>query len=287
MKKEADQIIRSLVKVKLSISCWNGRQASVQLANELETLKEIQSGSLGVDVVYLPQSFTRPISTAASRLRSFWNNNSLPWEDGAWRIVSAKSYQKLMDGARELKSIFDVAVEDMMGSYSEMYEASRIKLGDLFDPSSFPSKDQLKSKYSVVMYRNCVNSSDEVRIDGLNEAAVADIKNSVTQHYSEQLTQAVSNIVKRLREVAEDIIVRMSKSTDGTKYSTLIKKMVETCDSLATLNVVDDPKITELINKMREMARTDGDNLRLNTHLRDGMRKDAKEIISVLDTFQV
>ena len=288
MKKEtpSENIVRSLVKCCLSISCWDGKVDSPELAHELEVAKKAEKGAFDAKVCYLPPHYAKPITVAASQLRTYWDANTLPWENGGWKICTAKKYQALMDGTVQRKRTFDTAVEDLINNYDDVYAASKVKVKEAFRADKFPSKADLALKYGVHIYRNSVNAANDVRIEGLSDAVVADIRMDVNKQYEDQIQMAVANIAARLREVAVDIIDRTSKGAEGLKFATLVAKINKTCDSLSGLNLTDDPRIDELIAKFKNMGKVDSDILRESENTRSDLKSQAKDILSALDSFK-
>ena len=288
MQKEttSENIVRSLVKCALSISCWDGRVDSPEMARELEIAKKVDSGTLETKVKYLPPFYVTPITTAASQLRTYFDMHTLPWENGGWKICTAKKYQKLMDGLVQRKRTFDDAVNTLIENYDEVYTASKIKVKEVFRADKFPSKDDLALKYGVHVYRDSVHASNDVRIEGLSDAVVNDIKMDVKKQYEDQIQMAVANIASRLRDVALDIVDRTSKGAEGLKFATLVTKINKTCDSLSGLNITDDPKIDALIEKFKSMGKVDAESLRESDSSRTELKTQAQDILSALDSFK-
>jgi len=288
MTKEttSENIIRSLVKCCLSISCWDGKVDSPELSHELEVAKKAEKGAFDTKVCYLPPHYAKPITVAASQLRTYWDMHTLPWEHFGWKICTAKKYQSLMDGVVQRKRTFDTAVEELINNYEDVYNASKIKVKEAFRADKFPSKNDLALKYDVHIYRNSVNAANDVRIEGLSDAVVADIRMDVSKQYEDQIQMAVANIASRLRDVATDIIERTSKGAEGLKFATLVTKINKTCDSLNGLNITDDPRIDELIAKFKNMGKVDSDMLHESENSRTDLKSQAKDILTALDNFK-
>ena len=282
-----ENIVRSLVKVRLTISHWGGKYISAAVSSEVANQKHAEPGSVDVNVVYLPPRYAKPISIAVSQLRTYWNSNTLPWENDSWRIVTAKKYQVLMDGVMALKQTFNESVANVTNNYDDVLESSKCRLADLFVAKNFPSQEQLNEKYGISIYRNSVNSAGDVRVSGLDEATIQSIRKDVSKQYEDQIFSATQDIVERLKTIAEDIVERTSKS-DGevVKFATLITKINKTCDSLNGLNITGDERIDNIISQMRYTANIDADTLRVNSIERTNMCGQAKSILSALDDFK-
>jgi len=286
-KKTANEnIIRSLVQVCLSISYWDGKVIAPELSRELQVIKHAENGAFDTRVCYLTPFYAKPITVAASQLRTYWDANSLPWQNGGWKIVPAKKYQSLMDGTVTRKRAFDEAVETLIDNYEDVYESAKIKVKEAFRADKFPSCAQLKEKYGIHIYRNSVNAANDVRIEGLSDAVVADIRTDVGKQYEDQINAAVANITERLREVAVDVVDRTTKDSEGLKFATLVSKINKTCESLNGLNITNDPRIDDLIAKFQEMGKVDADTLRQSNNSRTELKSQATNVLSALDNFK-
>ena len=289
MQKEtvSENIIRSLVQVCLSISSWNGKVISPELSKEMEQVKNAEPGAVEGRICYLTPFYTKPIGTAESQLRTYFKDATLPWSNDGWRVISSKKYQELMDGLTQRKRTFDDTVNVLIDNYDSVYEASKVKTNTLFNADKFPSKKELAAKYGVYIYRNSVNSVDDVRISGLSDAVVNDIKLNVAKQYQDQIQATVLNIIARLREVAVDAITRTTEGfPKGSKPATLITKINKTCDSLSGLNITNDSRIDKLIEKFKSMGKVDAESLRESDSRRTELKSQAQDILTALDSFK-
>ena len=283
----SNDIVRSLVKVKLTVCHWIGRYTSKALSREIEFQKSTGQGSVSADVIYLTELYSKPITVAMSRLRRYWNDNTLPWDDNSWRVVSAASYQTLMDNIVAYKHEFDAAVDDIINNYDAVKEAAVIKLGGLYDASVMPGRDDLRRRYGVYIYSDSINTADDVRIDGLSDSVIDKIRDNVRDQHVAQIKGAMHSIIERVQAVASDVVERMKKPAGDTKYGTLLRKIEKTCSSLSGLNLTRDPKVDALLSQLRTIvsADTDADMLKVNQKARDETKQRAEGLLSALDKY--
>jgi len=283
--KSCESIIRSLVQVRLCVSHWGGKTAASGIAKEIEKTNNAKRGAVETNIVYLPERYSKPVTTAVSRIRTYFNDNTLPWGNDSQRVVPSKAYQALMDQTTVLKHAFEEAAANITNNYADVMDAAKVRLGDLYDANKFPSEKQLKSKYCINIYRNSINAAEDVRIVGLSEATVADIRKDVSKQYEEQINTAVTDIIERMKEVMVDVVERTSKPSDGVKFATMISKMEKTYNSLTALNITADPKIEELLTQFKSVSEVNAETLRQSESTRRDVTGKAKSMLDALNSF--
>ena len=285
--KCTNEVLQSLVQVKLTVHFWNGVRKQNDLAREFEVSKGAEDDSCDLQVIYIPKHIQHKIGVAKSRLESFWKTASLPWEDGGWRVVTAEAFMPLLDSIAPLVRNYNDTVEEVVGMYDEIKAEAKRKLNGMFDESRFPSKDDFRAKYGVDNYSKPIPISADTRIAGLSEASQQLVRRSVEMQISEQLNKAVETIGERLKKLVNDMQIRLAKDdAKGTRFAGLLGTVNEVCDALATLNITKDPVVTETINKVkRTLTKYSPDDLRDETKptVRNDMKLAARTLAAELD----
>lgn len=274
-----ENVIRSLLRVKLSISAWLGQQRVAGLEDELEQNKGAESGSSVVKLKVIPKEYFNRITQSMSQLRTFWDANSLPWEDGGWRVVPTSQYHRLLTQTQVLKENFEASVKNLTDNYDACLTLAKTKLNGLFDEKLYPSKDDIAGRYEVRIYTTVIPMAQDVRVTGLTEEQVAETKRNIENQCNEQVKLARVNVVERLKELTEDIVDRMNQPAKGTKYECLLKKVEKTGDALSRLNLEADPILDNLIKDVREIGKRDRDEIAASETVRSEIATKAKEIL--------
>ncbi|MFC1454264.1 hypothetical protein ACFLQL_03695 [Verrucomicrobiota bacterium] len=291
---ENDNIIRSLLKVRMSISAWTGKVKATALEREAEETHDAERGTVDTKIIQLPEKYAKTIGSACSQLRTYWNDNTLPWEDGGDRIIGTNNVQEVMDRVEELIEKFNKAVGEFKDNYTEALETTKGKLAGLFVPAKFPSELELfgdgsksnPGKYGVRIWRNVIPLSEDIRVTGLTEDQVNKTKKDIEDHCSNQIQTAVSNVVVRLSKLAGDIVERMNKPTEEVKYGTLLPKIKKITESLDKLNITGNADLSNLINQIKDIeVKNDKDLLSVNATVREEVKEKATSVLDALKNF--
>jgi len=280
-------VVEDMVLVKLKISAWLGSVRMKKAEETVESKHGAEAGTVDVKVKQLAKEYQAPIQHGMNVLRQYWYEHTLPWEDGGWRICPSEKYPKLMaEVAKMRKELWEPPVNRLLDNIDQVRKEAKKRLGDLFDERRFPTSENLADKYDVEITTTSVQRVGDIRIDGLAEEAMREIKNEVAQRYDAQVKKAMSEVIGRMREVINSVIERMDKNPKGTKYKGLwdqVKRMVEV---LPQLNITNDKKITKIIDQVKaEIASVSTIALRESDQVRQDVKKKAKGIMADLDGF--
>jgi len=286
-KGQGQEAVRHLVMVKMTISAWYGRATDDGLSREVEQNKGADTGSMGVVVSLLPKMIAHELGCAVSQLRGKWNERTLPWEDGGWRVVRADRYMALMESVQEYRDALQSATDKIVSTYDQILVEQKDKLNGAFNPDLYPSRSQLEEKFGVYFSSRAIVPAGDMRIEGLPEDQMKSIRNAVQEEYKAQIQTAVNSIIGKVRKLAEDMITRLTKKEQkGTRYTGLIELTKRTVESLKELNILGDPKIEELLNTAEaKLTEYDADSIRTDKKVRRLVEENAKAVLSELDTF--
>jgi len=279
-------IIESLVLIKLKISSWTSKRENRREARELETNRGAANGTVSVKAEYLEEKYRHLIGTAASHLRSFFNDHTLPWMDGGYRIVPVEKYQSLMDSlAQVIREEWEPAVLVLSSSYDAIKLAAQSRLSELYDPANFPAPGDFAGSYAVDIQRSAVQKADDARIAGMSESALAEIRDSIRAQQSEALSKATESLIKRVREMMMEIIDRVSRDKKGTHYKSLWSNLRALVAVLPQLNINGDPRITKAVDNINErIARWPAEYMRQSKSARDTVATAAAGILQDLNS---
>ena len=253
LSASTDEIVKSLVAVKLSIHRWSGNVSSRSLAKEIADSKKAEAKAVGTTIYYLPEDLRHEIGKAASALRSMWNTRTLPWQDQGMRICTADGYMDLMEDVSELKDAFMRVVDQfIIGKYDLWVSDARISLGDLFDPSFILPVDQLRDRFGVDFYSEPIVAAADVRIAGMSEAAVDLVKRSYEGQINAGVRGALQNIESQLRDVVSEYQARIEKDPANIKLGGLQKTVVRVCQGLRSVNITGDADLDLFLTNMEE-----------------------------------
>lgn len=283
-------IIHDLVLVKLRISSWHGRVDSEQGKRELREAHNATSGTVQVKVCQLPKATVSRLQTAEAGIRRYWYDHTLPWENGAWRVIPTSKYVGLIAQVSRMKTdSWEPVVREMVADYDGLYAYAQTALKGLFDPTLFPTREDFARRYDISVRQTAITNPDDIRLHGLSEVEVGAIRESIRIETHEKLDAAIRDVVRRLRDVVADVVERLARDPEKerVKYKGLWKTLRRTVDVLPGLNISKDSRIDELIENVRErIALLDPEFIRESRAHRETVRNAAQLILADLDTFR-
>ena len=141
----------------------------------------------------------------------------MPWDDKGSRLLTVANYDRyteVMDGFRE-RLVRQRArfIED----YDDYVEQARIDLGKLFHIEDYPSKEELRDRFSIRYRITSVPDADHF-IASLASDDTERVKRDIERHIEEQLHDAVGDLYRRLAEAVERVSERLDEDDDGKPW---------------------------------------------------------------------
>lgn len=277
----------TLVQVKVAIAKWGDRYRNKAVERETEAQRGTYKAH-AVTTILLGEAFRSPITTAESRIRDWVYNNTLPWEDGGWRVVPAKHYIEFVDGCNQRIREFNEAVENLVQRWDEAFKDAQDRIGADFDEAKFPDRFVIRSAYSAELQQRPCPPPDDYRIDGIAEAEASRIAESYKSQVDAALKGTVEDLTARMTKVLEDAGKRLATTPEkGSKFAGLIEQGKRVADEVRRLNITGDARLDAAADKLAT-AFFDGlstHDLKDNDAIREAVVEkinEAKDILSVL-----
>mgnify|MGYP003666999291 FL=1 len=265
--------------VELNISSWAGRKKDKKASSEVNAVNNAEKDTASVSKKLLGTcEDLAAIHTLIGQIR---NHNhyrlTMPWSDSGIRLLTEAArptYEKTMNA---LVTEFYLCVNTFISSYQwEVVQAQlmKAKLGDLFDPSEYPSAESLRSKFSISYHIAPLPDSGDFRVDCAKE----DKERLQAQHIeftNMQVDKALGDVWERLYKSLSNLSERLDYGSHEKKKifkEGSVNAVVDMIDILDICNVQDDPVMTQLkedltraMNGITPEALREDDTLRLET----------------------
>lgn len=260
----------------LNISQWTARRYDKSVSTEIE--KQHQAVNAGrFNKLLVDKSALEPIEKVAGAARQYHYHVTLPWGENGERLLSAKLFQdfsKAMNGYREE---FEARVREFVASYPQLREASRKRLGTMYQPKDYPEDIQRRFEFAISF--SPVPSADDFRVN-LSESHVDSIKREIVRRTEERQAAALKDVWTRVREVVSKI-QEQTGTEDRRIYDSSIENARSLIDILPALNLNQDPELDAIAVEMKTLL-VPVDRLRQDKGLRANTAKAAEDILARL-----
>jgi len=280
------ELTRDAMLVYLRISAWSGRLYDREASDHVAAQHDASASAGRYNKRLLPKAALAPLNAVMSESRTQHYAQSLPWDDKGSRLLTVANYERytqVMDSLRE-RLVRQRArfIED----YDDYVERARIDLGKLFRIEDYPSKDQLRDRFSIRYRITPVPDADHF-IARLASDDTERVKRDIELHIEEQLHDAVGDLYRRLAEAVERVSERLQEDGDGKPLvfrDTMISNIRDLVDVVPRLNIFGDHRLARLCEQVKDrIAGVEPDSLRpsgaFDPVVRDRVKRDANALM--------
>ena len=280
------ELTRDAMLVSLRISAWSGRLYDREASDHVAAHHDASTSAGRYNKRLLPKAALAPLNAVMNESRTQHYAQSLPWDDKGSRLLTVENYEhytRVMDGLRE-RLVRQRArfIED----YDDYVEQARIDLGKLFRIEDYPSKDQLRDRFSIRYRITPVPDADHF-IARLASDDTDRVKRDIERHIEEQLHDAVGDLYRRLAAAVERVSERLQEDGDGKPLvfrDTMISNIRDLVDVVPRLNIFGDERLASLCEQVKDrIASVEPDSLRpsrtFDPVVRDRVKRDADALM--------
>ncbi len=280
------ELTRDAMLVSLRISAWSGRLYDREASDHVAAHHDASTSAGRYNKRLLPKAALAPLNAVMNESRTQHYAQSLPWDDKGSRLLTVENYEhytRVMDGLRE-RVVRQRArfIED----YDDYVEQARIDLGKLFRIEDYPSKDQLRDRFSIRYRITPVPDADHF-IARLASDDTDRVKRDIERHIEEQLHDAVGDLYRRLAAAVERVSERLQEDGDGKPLvfrDTMISNIRDLVDVVPRLNIFGDERLASLCEQVKDrIASVEPDSLRpsrtFDPVVRDRVKRDADALM--------
>ena len=245
-------ISSSAVYAELSISVWTGRKLDKRATKETcagngaadgmgSFHKKLMGDCASLDAV---QKF-------AANARNAHYYSTMPWSDLGMRLLPTTMYAEYVRAITETETEFVRLVNVFLGEYEWAQAEAQARLGSLYNPDDYPSRDSLSAKFRFRHAQTPVPDAGDFRLD-IGAEASAIIAQQYRKHYAEQLHNAMGDVWQRTYDALKKMSDKLDY-TDGEDKDTrkifrdsLVSNVQDMIGLLAKFNVTGDARMEEM-----------------------------------------
>ena len=189
-------------------------------------------------------------SRAAREARSDFYDNTLQWRSPQ-RILLSDNYEKLSQLLEKSEERFWKEAEKFIANHDDQITEARKMLGSLFREEDYLGTDELSDKFSFDVAFVPLSDEEDWRVD--LGGAEEQVKERIRRQLEASYQAAAREPWDRLKEVLDAMVLRLS-DPDKRFASTLVSNISDLCEVLPGLNIGNDPKLDEMIAKVRSQV---------------------------------
>lgn len=289
---EVPTISSSSMLVELTISVWTAKRLDKRASEEVATANRADKNvarvtkNLLADVAEL-----EALQKFAGNLRNMHYNATLPWSDMGPRLLVTSKFFKYQADFTALQAEFERMVDTFINAYDLEVAQQQAKMGDLFDVSAYPNKDDLRSKFKFKINYMPLPAAGDWRLD-INAEAQRQLREQYEDSYKAQLQGAMRDIWQRLFDTLSVLSRQLADQTEDGKtpkiYASVFDRALEVIDLMESCNMTGDPSMQLMQRKLALTFRgVTVDAVKDDNHLRRETKKSIDEVIRSLPSLDM
>ena len=278
-------IVTKAMVLNLQIGIWKGYRLDKEASAKVVKDAGADSDAARVNKHLVPKEALKDIESSANAVRAHFYQKTLPWKDNGDRLLTRLMFRDFIEEHERLVGTFKDAVEKFLTtSYPEAREKAEFRMGELFDPTDYPTAESLARRFYINLDIDGVTEVGDFRVQ-MDADELETVKSSMERAMSERIGRAMRDVWERLSDVVGHFAATMG---DGDKVfrDATVRNLEELVELLPGLNVLDDPDLKAIGDEIQaKLVGYDPKDLRKKPDVRSEAASQAKEIMDRMEGF--
>jgi len=225
----------------------------------------------------------KAVTAVRGRAVAYWKGVSLPYPEPGIRLIGQSDIQDFDQRLADFRDELDEAVTDLDRHFDELRSAARERLGELFNPSDYPSS--LLGMFAIE--HDFPSVEPPQYLQQLSPALYEQECQRMQLRFDEAVQLAEQAFLEEISKLVEHASERLSGQTDGRPKvfrDTAITNLTEFFQRFRTLNVRSNEQLDALIDRAQQIVGgIKPQQLRDHTSLRQQVATQLAGVQSSLD----
>jgi len=273
--------------VQLSISQWTARKYDRKATKQVADANAATMDAGRYNKSLLPMNDALDhVHKKTSYIRTRFYENTLPWGIEGTMMLPTSNYLSFMTDFRKERDEWNSLVNTFVQNYSQLVTQDRHilqrTLGNLYDPTDYPSTIDIRAKFNMDMAVFPVPSTDFRVSIGSEELSriQQDVERRVKDAEQAAMTEVWQRLFDRVKHMAEKLADPRAIFRDS-----MVENAREICALLPRLNFNDDPNLEAMRQQVEASLLKHPDALRNDPDLRRDTAAEAKAIMDKMSIF--
>lgn len=259
-----EALTNNFMLCKMHVRIYSGRKTDKNASAELLASKGAVANAAAVvkNLFAGKDASLKDTHAAYTRIRTWFYEHTAPWTTnsvGAMkgdRLVATVDSINFLSEFAKLKKQAEEARDEFIAEYDQLVQDVAVSLGELYDPTQYPSKHQIASLFGAEMsLQPLPQTTDFSRLTNVPSSLVSGLSELYERNMEAQMNNALGDVQRRLLGELERMDTQLSKVASGEK-TRLFKSMVTNLKHLVSLtksmNFTDNVEINNIADEIEK-----------------------------------
>ncbi len=267
--------------VSLEISNWGNRCVDKEVSEEVTSRHSADKNAGTFSKNLLNKKHLGDIIAINNKARKLFKENTLAWSDRKARLLPSNLFSELSKTLADLKDQHSTHVEEFLNNYDHYISEAQSSLNGLFNIKDYPSLSELQDKFKFDYSFDPLSDPKDFRCS-IDESLKQQIQEDIKRRTEEKYNAAINKLWLQLSDVIAKFNEKLADE-DAKFKNTLVYNITNLVDLLPSLNVMDDPKLNDIANRInKELCVFDPESLRHDKDVRKQAVDSSKEILDTI-----
>lgn len=276
-------ITSSAMLVELNLSVWTANKLD---RNATETVTADAGANRNAAKVHknlmAGTNLRKEIADHAAGCRTWHIGKTLPWADKGARLLPTSLFLDYKTEVNQRRDKFNAMVDEFVRDYDQHIQKARVELGSLFDPSDYPTANEVRGKFGFRLVFSPIPETGDFRLD-VPAREMEELRNQYEDSFKDRMADAMREPWDRLHKLLTGMSEKLIEPEgDGKKlfHESFVTNAQSLCDLLGHLNLTNDPKLEAARRDLeRVMTGTDIIDVRESPTVRADMKARVDDLL--------
>jgi hypothetical protein len=276
------------IRIHLLWGYWKPEKTDKAITRDTNQSLGVRGNRGHYDKELFSPEYMKRLREHTSKTKVYYYGHTLPWEDRVSRLISTKTLEGVVVELNRAVLRYDDLLIETVGNdeaYAQAVYDQRIYMGSAWRYEDYPTRRAFMDRYHAHLDILPLVTTTDLRCD-LPDALKQQIMESVERDTEERFRLAMSDCWQRLLEPVRKMAQTL-QDPNAVFRDSLVANIREVVNVIPELNILNDPKLTEMAAKVRDALVIDPEELRDNAYQRAECAKRADELSEMLSRMGV
>lgn len=241
---------------------WGAKKNDKDVARKVEEITGAEKNSGKYDKTLGKSATLNAIRSNYNEIYMVHNRLTSPWMEGAWRIIANVNIEQHREETTEIMDEIDAWVIKFGDEYDMFVQRAEKRLGSMYNSNDYPSRAVVVDKFVIERAYARLPVTD-FRIKGLEDFE-SDLVAEAVASEKRQVETLLDDLWQRIYTPLQQVH-KMLIDPDARVYSSVIDKVRGMADILPSLNITNDPDLTQMAKTLKMVfGNVDAEDVKLD-----------------------
>lgn len=267
--------------VKLTVHKWTGFKRDKEVTERVDDVYKTDGQAGNYNKRLFSKIYLKKVNNLASRIRIEHERLTTPFLFDGMNVLPKALYFTYCSSMRELSDLYGQAVSELLDHYEVEIGQRRAALQEMFNMEDYPTKDQLREKFSVSFDFFPMPAAGHYMLD-LEQEEQEKLQSRLNDQLKDMHMGGLACIYKRVLDIVEHVHERLDDPSN-IFHATMMDHVRDISEALPGLNYYGDDTLFKVADEIKQkLLKYDVTELRENMQKRSEIAREAYAISLIL-----